>query len=256
MFTMLPPPFARRWGTAALHPYHAAFVLRRNDSSHSASGMSSNMQRVIGTTFSMPALFTMPLSLPKAFAASSTECLNCAKSRTAVANATALPPLRQMPSATSWLLFASMSSSATLAPSDARRSLYARPMPCAAPETTTPLSASRMRRLPPLSCRSRGPRATIEVALASSLQPLRGRGVADVAPDEDRDAAVVVRELGRGPLGVAGADRREELLVMLGRVLKGRPAERPCHFLTQPRDERHEPWPSRHRVQTDVEVLA
>src|SRR5437867_1334071 len=98
MFTMLPPLFARRCGTAALQPYHALFVLRRNDSSHSASGMSSNLQRVIGTTLSMPALFTMPVSFPNACAARSTALLNFAKSRTSVARAIAWPPFSQVPS--------------------------------------------------------------------------------------------------------------------------------------------------------------
>ena len=69
MLTMLPPLFARRWGSAALQPYHALFVLRRKDSSYSLSGMSSKLQRVMGTTFSMPALFTIPVSAPNAWAA-------------------------------------------------------------------------------------------------------------------------------------------------------------------------------------------
>src|SRR5438067_786128 len=46
--------------------------------------------------------------------------------------ASASPPFLQMPSATSALRFVSMSRSATFAPSDARRSAYARPIPWAA----------------------------------------------------------------------------------------------------------------------------
>src|SRR6185436_8164774 len=82
------------------------------------------------------------------------------------------------------------------------------------------------------------------------------RGVADVPTDEDRDATVVARELRGGSVVVAGADRLEEALVVLRSVLERRPAERARHLLTKPRDERDEPRPPRHRVQTDVKALA
>src|SRR5687768_2387140 len=195
MFTIDPPPFRRRCGTAALQPYHALFVFRRNDSSHSASGMSSKLERVIGMTLSMPALLTMPVSFPKACAARSTALLNFSKSRTSVATAIAWKPFLQMPSATSWLRAASMSSRATFAPSDASRSAYALPMPCAAPVTTTALSASRIPLAPSRApSRARGA-FDVDVPDRPQAVPLGHRGVTQVAPDEDRDAAVVAREL-------------------------------------------------------------
>src|SRR5229473_2677734 len=259
MFTMLPPLFARRCGTAALEPYQALLVLSRNDSSHSASGMSSKLHRVIGITFSMPALFTIPVSFPKVFAAWSTALLNFAKSRTSVAIAMALPPFLRMPSATSSFRLPSMSSSATLAPSDASLSAYARPIPCAAPVTTIALSPSRMCTLPSLGRFFLGARRAADVRARCRRPPrgaLRDRRIPQVTADEDRDAAVVARQLCGRAVDVPVADGREELLVMLRRVLQRRPAQRTRNFLPQPRDEGNQPVAARDRVQLRVEPLA
>src|SRR5690242_12892437 len=167
--------------------------------------------------------------------------------------ASAVSPFLQMASATSALRFASMSRSATFAPSDASRSAYARPMPCAAPVTTTALSASRADIPSPLTRGSCASRLAIGVRAALALAHRR---VAQVTPDQHRDAAVVAREQRCGALGVALADRGEELLVMLGCVLQRGPAQRARDLLAQARDELHQARSSGDRVQTVVETLA
>src|SRR6266496_2316435 len=143
-----------------------------------------------------------------------------------------------------------MSSNATLAPSDARRSLYARPIPCAAPVTTIALSPSRMCTLPSLRRLPLDPRRGVAVPVRG-CRPPRGdphppvpagrigaraaRCVPQVPADEDRHAAVVACELRGRAVGVTGADGLEELRVVLGRVLQRRPAQRPRDLLAQSR---------------------
>src|SRR5947209_7172438 len=102
-----------------------------------------------------------------------------------------------------------MSSSATLAPSDASRSLYARPIPCAAPVTTIALSPSRMCTLPSLRRLLLDHRRAVAVPVRARRPPrgaLADGRVPQVPADEDRDPAVVARELRCRALSVARAD--------------------------------------------------
>src|SRR6185503_18361929 len=125
-------------------------------------------------------------------------------------------------------------------------------MPCAEPVTTIALPSSRFTRVPLLR---RGLAAVMTVGYHTRALPLAERRIADGPADEDRDPAVVARKLRGRAFAIAGAHGLEEALVVFGRVLQRRPAERARDLLAKPRDERHEPRTSGHPIEPDVEAL-
>src|SRR3954454_10724148 len=138
--TMAPPPLAAITGTACLAPRKTERTLTAITSSQSSSG---SVTAVPGRM--VPALLNKPWRVPKASTAVATMRATSGLLATSTWHATAWPPASSICSTVSLALFRRMSAATTAAPSAAKRSALARPMPEPAPVTITTLSCSSIR---------------------------------------------------------------------------------------------------------------
>ena len=99
---------------------------------HSSTGYS----QVLWFGPAMPALATRMSMPPNAAAVAAAAASTCARSETSTACVSTRPRAVELARPSSALSSASRSHSATLAPESRKRSVIARPNPCAAPVTT------------------------------------------------------------------------------------------------------------------------
>src|SRR5579871_1423714 len=129
MLTMRPYFWASIVGTSALQQMKGPSRLMRITLRHSSRSVS----HTVLLTPAMPALLTRMSILPNAFSVASRVCSTAARSLTSTLKAeTALPISLAVFSASGW----SKSQIATFAPDSTKRSVMARPKPCAPPVTT------------------------------------------------------------------------------------------------------------------------
>src|SRR5579871_3678314 len=129
MLTMRPYFWASIVGTSALQQMKGPSRLMRITLRHSSRSVSHTVLLMPA----MPALLTRMSILPNAFSVASRVASTCPRSLTSTLKAeTALPISFAVFSARAW----SKSQIATLAPDSTKRSVIARPKPCAPPVTT------------------------------------------------------------------------------------------------------------------------
>lgn len=104
--------------------------------------------------------------------------------------------------------------------------------------------------------RSASRRSTPDAALRSPGRSAAELRLAQVAPDERPDLAIVRGQRARGEISVASLYGLPKSLVMSRRVRHHHPSQRPRHLLPQPLDEADETRPRGHAVQPAIETLA